>query len=149
MYTKVLVPLDGSDLSECTLEHLKAVAAGCHIPEVILLRITEPIPSAYWETGEDLVRQGEQMATQNAKDYLARVADRLKADGINAEPVVLYGKAADAILDYAKDRAVDLIIMSTHGRSGVSRWVLGSVADRIVRHSTAPVLTVPPSGCRV
>jgi nucleotide-binding universal stress UspA family protein len=149
MYKKVLAPLDGSELSECTLEHLKAVVAGCQVPEVILLRVTEPIPSAYWETGEDLVRKGEEMASKNAQEYLSQVAGRLKADGIDARPIVIHGKAADVILDYAKENGVDLIVLSTHGRSGVSRWVLGSVADRVVRHSIAPVLTITPMGCRV
>lgn len=113
------------------------------------MRVTEPIPSAYWEAGEDLVRKGEEMVSRDAQDYLSRVASRLKAEGIDAQTIVIHGKAADVILDYAKENGVDLIVMSTHGRSGVSRWVLGSVADRVVRHSIAAVLTITPMGCRV
>ena len=70
-------------------------------------------------------------------------------EGISARGEVVTGKAADAILDYAEKNNVDLIIMSTHGRSGISRWAFGSVADRVVRHSIAPVLLVAPAGCRI
>jgi nucleotide-binding universal stress UspA family protein len=149
MYKKILAPLDGSELSECTLAHLEAVATGCHVAEVVLLRVTEPIPSAYAEAIQDIVREGEEKAKQYAADYLAGIAGRLKKEGIAVETVVIHGRPADVILDYAKKDDVDLIVMSTHGRSGVSRWVLGSVADRVVRHAAAAVLTVPPAGCRV
>lgn len=59
------------------------------------------------------------------------------------------GKPTEAILDYAKANNVDLIVMSTHGRSGVSKFMLGSVADRVVRHAVQPVLLVTPPGCRI
>jgi nucleotide-binding universal stress UspA family protein len=62
--------------------------------------------------------------------------------------VVQVGWAADAIMGYADQNGVDLIIMSTHGRAGIGRWFMGSVADRVVRHATVPVLTASPAGCR-
>ncbi len=149
MYKKILAPLDGSELSECTLEHLKAVATGCQVPEVVLLSIVEPFHQAY-ELAEDwrtVRRDAEEKAFAYANDYLSKVADSLKKEGIAAEAIIVLGKAADEILDYAKKRKVDLIVMSTHGRSGVSRWVLGSVADKVLRQSAVPVLIVPPAAC--
>jgi nucleotide-binding universal stress UspA family protein len=148
MYKKILAPLDGSELSECTLEHLKAVATGCQVPEVVLLRVVEPFHTTD-EFDESWRAQAEERAMDYARDYVSKVAESLKKDGITAETVVVFGQTSDHILDYAKKNDVDLIVMSTHGRSGVSRWVLGSVADRVVRHAAAAVLTVRPAACRV
>ena len=152
MYKKILVPLDGSELSECTLEHVRAIATGCQVPEVVLLRVVEPASSqaiaAYAESGIDLAKV-ESQARLDASNYLSQSADKLKKQGVAAQIAISRGKPADEILDYAKKNGVDLIIMSTHGRSGVSRWVFGSVADKIIRHSVAPVLIVTPRGCRI
>ncbi len=151
MYKKILAPLDGSELSECTLEHLKAIATGCQIPEVVLLRVVEPLPHVYGDGGlpSGWHDEAQKKAEEFARDYLAKVAVSLKKEGISAETALVSGRAADAILDYAREHQVDLIIMSTHGRSGVTRWVMGGVADRVVRHSLVPVLTVSPAGCRI
>lgn len=148
MYKRILAPLDGSEFSECSLEHVRAIATGCHVQEVILLRVIEPAQQVYG-IDEDFLRKATQTAVASAKDYLAKLADSLKKEGIATQTVVIQGKAADEILDFANKNQVDLIVMSTHGRSGVSRWVLGSVADRIIRHSTAAVLIASPPGCRI
>ena len=148
MYKKMLVPLDGSDFSECTLEHAKAIAVGCHVPIVVLLRVMEPLHEVY-ELDESWKRDAEAKAKDDAKDYRAKIADSMVKEGLVAEPVILAGKPDEVILDYIAKNYVDLIIMSTHGRSGVSRWVFGSVTDRVLSHSAAPVLVVSPVGCRV
>ena len=150
MYKKILAPFDGSEFSECTLEHVRAVATGCQVPEVILLRVVEPAnPQVYARLTPDLIADMEKTAQSVAKDYLAKVADDLKKGGVAAETAVVLGQPAEVILDYTKQNQVELIIMSTHGRSGVSRWAFGSVADRVLRHSAAPVLIVAPATCRV
>ena len=152
MYQKILVPLDGSELSECSLAHARAVAIGCHVPDLVLLRVVEPL-SAVIATGdtEGYIPPGDwqEGLRVEAEGYIAKVAATLKKEGIAARGAVVSGRAADEIIDYAGKNQVDLIIMSTHGRAGVSRWVLGSVADRVVRHSPVPVLVVPPHGSRV
>lgn len=147
MYKKILVPLDGSKFSECSLEHVKAVAAGCKIPQVLLLMVVE-IPLQLLERGEEWRREVEERGRAWAEDYLAKLANSLKKEGIAAQTAVLSGWPADKILDYADQNQADLIVMSTHGRSGVTRWVTGSVADRVLHHSKVPVLAVPPPGCR-
>ncbi|MFB0559201.1 MAG: universal stress protein [Dehalococcoidales bacterium] len=147
MYKKILAPLDGSKFSECSLEHVRAVAAGCKVPEVLFLMVIEP-PSQPLERGENWSREVVERGRSWAEDYLAKVAKKLKKEGIAAQTTVLTGWPADQILDYADQNKADLIIMSTHGRSGVTRWVFGSVADRVLRHSKVPVLVVPPRGCR-
>ncbi len=147
MYKRILVPLDGSELSECTLEHVRAIATSCNVPEVVLLRVVEPIEGVY-ETAGPWINQMQDKSQAVAEDHLSKLTDNLKKEGIAAAGVVVRGLAAEEILDYAKNNQVDLIIMSSHGRSGVSRWFIGSVADRVVRHSVAPVLIASPSSCR-
>ena len=154
MYQKVLVPLDGSKLAECVVEHVKSIATGCQVPTVVLLRVVEPFsPPTYFnlrhemET-EDTYRDAKEKAEAQAKNYLSEMAERLKAEGITVENDMAYGLPADEILNYAEQKQVDLIVMSTHGRSGISRWFSGSVTQKVVGQSLIPVLIVPPRGCR-
>jgi len=162
MYKKILAPLDGSKLSECSLAHVKALATGCKVPEVTLLTVVgepPPLPSYEYSSPQMVAEVAEQREKEaeeikkRAEDYLARVADDLKKEGIAVKTDVIHlsfeGRIADTILDYVQNNKVDLIIMSTHGRSGVSRWAFGSVADKIVSHAQVPVLTITAAGCRV
>lgn len=149
MYKKILVPLDGSELSETSLVHAKAIAAKFAVPEVILMRVVEPLSTlAVAElagAGDDWLSKAEQMNESEAKDYLATLDDKLKKEGVPTKTVLISGRAAEAILDYTSKNKVDLIVMSTHGRSGVSRWVLGSIADRVLAHTSVPILLVSPA----
>ena len=152
MYKKILVPLDGSEFSECSLEHVKAIATGCRVPEVVLLRVVEPVSSAtyaaYAEVRGDWVPQLEKQDQAEAESYLSKVADNLRKEGVAAQTAMVSGRPAEKILDYASNNQTDLIIMSTHGKTGLSRWVFGSVTDKILHNSAVPVLVVPPPGCR-
>ena len=143
MYQKILVPLDGSKMAECTLEHVKAIATGCSVPEVILFKVVEPVPSGGEIAnfaGAEWHRNAEQGALDWSKEYLDKLSTELSSQGIFVRNVVTKGSAADEIIDYAKKNDVDLIIISSHGSSGIVRWALGSVADKVVRHSIVPVL---------
>jgi nucleotide-binding universal stress UspA family protein len=153
MYNKILAPLDGSDLAECTLEHLKTIASGCGIQNIIVFRVIEPLPaatlSAVAAAGGNLLNEMETTNRKNAEQYIQEVAAKLKTEGFNVQPVTAEGHAAEEILKYAENNDVDLIIMSTHGRTGIKRWVMGSVTSRVLDHSTVPVLTIIPKGCRL
>lgn len=150
LYQKILVPLDGSEFGECALGDVKAIAKGCSVPLVELLSVVQPpresmtygYPESFRE--EDLGKVISQV-----KEYLSRVEKKLQQEGIETRSVVLKGNAAENIIDYAAKNSFDLIIMSTHGRSGPARWALGSVADRVIRYSVVPVLVVSPPGCRI
>jgi nucleotide-binding universal stress UspA family protein len=155
LYNKILAPLDGSELAECTLRHIKAIATGCNVPKVVLLRIIEPVPP-FAELAASNVRLATQVEqdieranTTEAKQYVKKKADKLKKEGVSATGVTISGKPDEEILKYADKNRFDLIIMSTHGRSGISRWAFGSVADRVSHYSTIPVLIVSPRGCRM
>ncbi|MFC2068199.1 universal stress protein [Chloroflexota bacterium] len=148
MYQKILAPFDGSELSECTIEHIKTIAVGCQVREVILLTVMVPLPQVT-QLGEEWQRDTDKKTHEAAENHLKNIAAILNKEGLSTQTIVTPGLAADEILEHAKKSQADLIIMSTHGRSGISRWVFGSVAEKVVRHSIVPVLAVSPHGCRV
>jgi nucleotide-binding universal stress UspA family protein len=151
MYQKILVPLDGSEVSECSLEHVKAIASGCHVPSVILVQVIEPkyeTSSIRVMLGEGFILQAEKREKEDVLSYLNSICEEMIRSGINVEVEVLGGYPADSILDYAEKHGVDLIIMSTHGHSGIARWALGSVADKVIHNSRVPVLMVTAQECR-
>ena len=148
MYKKILVPLDGSELSESVLNHVVTIATGCQVPEVVLTRVREPLDKSVMETLDaKIALQLDEAYHDEAANYLENIATTLKQKGIAVKVEVLSGKPAEEILKYSQRSGVDLIIMSTHGRSGVSRWVFGSVADKVIRQTEIPVL-IRPAGHR-
>jgi len=150
MYQRILVPLDGSGFSECVFKHVKAIALGCGVPELVLLQVLEPITQhqVYELLGDYQVRDIQNQAQASTETYVSQQAEKLKNEGLTVRTAVVSGNPSEEILDFAGKNQVDLIIMSTHGRSGVSRWVMGSVTGRVLRHSMVPVLAVSPPGCR-
>jgi nucleotide-binding universal stress UspA family protein len=149
MYKRILVPLDGSALSESSLEHVKSIIGGNSATEVVLFRVVEPISSfdasALAQSGY-LMGDVQSRKKADAADYLTKLAAGLAKENINAKQVIAEGRAAEAIMDYIDKNQVDLIIMSSHGRTGISRWAFGSVADRILHQSGIPILLVTVAG---
>jgi nucleotide-binding universal stress UspA family protein len=86
-------------------------------------------------------------AEAEARDYLIGIGKRLEDKGIKIEPVVLFGDPASEIVDYATKTNADLIVMSSHGRSGIGRWAFGSVADKVLRASPVPVMLIRAGMC--
>jgi nucleotide-binding universal stress UspA family protein len=144
MYQKILVPLDGSEVAECILPHVKAIATGCGVRQVVLLRVAEPIPAEISPTID--FEEVQKAGVKPAKQYLARIKAQLSKEGLNVEAEVLTGGAAETIINFVESNKVDLIALATHGRSGISRWVFGSVAEKVVRSSSVPVLLIRPKG---
>lgn len=159
MYRKILVPLDGSKLAECILPHVESIAKGCDTKEVILISVTEHIVGYKPEAGPTQpvgvglgfsvpvtkvpVDVGKMQ--KQADRYLNRKAKQLAKKGIAVKTQVLLGNPAEEITSFAKQEGVDLIVMASHGRSGISRWAFGSVADKVFRASSSPVLMVKAS----
>ena len=149
MYRKIMVPLDGSALAECVLPHVEAIAGGCPVRELVLLRVVEPervysVSDSPIDPNLAAARESERR--READDYLRSVADRLDEPGLVCEVKSIVGRVAESLVDYCIDNSVDLIIIATHGHSGVTRWVRGSVADKILRSSTIPVLVIRAPG---
>jgi nucleotide-binding universal stress UspA family protein len=153
MYKKILVPLDGSQFGECGLEHIGAVASGGNGAKIVLFRAVEPLSvedvSRLAVKKDDLLYKAEMDNQSEARKYLNQIKRRLVKSGLNAETVVVDGDAADEILAYARNNKVDLILLTTHGRSGASRWFFGSVAEKVLQHCPVPILLVAPAGCRI
>jgi len=134
MFKKILVPLDGSKRAEKILPQVKELVkfsgAEVHLLKVVMSYEIDPKKDK-----EEL----EKLAGE-AQEYLDQVTARLKKKGIQASATVAYGKDAVQICDYASGKKCNLIAMSTHGRSGLSRWALGSVADKVLQCSSVPVM---------
>ena len=145
MYKKVLVPLDGSKVAEAALNHMRKLAKAGLIGELVILKVVDmPIPIAMpiaVEEGFDFSGY-EDLYFKEAKKYLQNVESQLKNEGINVKSEIILGRAVSTILEYQKENNIDLIIMATHGHSGVTRFLLGSVANKVVQSSQAPVLLV-------
>jgi nucleotide-binding universal stress UspA family protein len=150
MYKKILVPLDGSELAECVLPHVESIAKGCGVQDVVFLHVVEPV-TVTSALGPYLSEQDMQdmnsRSSAAAEKYLSELVNHKKYGAASIRSEVMVGRAADSIADYASKNGVDLIIIATHGRSGVSRWVWGNVADRVLRSACVPVLMVRAPGC--
>jgi nucleotide-binding universal stress UspA family protein len=163
MYKKILVPLGGSKLAECALPHAEELAKGCGNGEVMLISVTEQVQGrTRAPEAQELYRASDRPEFQGAgpeitvtfgkkqrqaQRYLDRVAEAMESKGIKVRTEVLFWPPAEAIASYADDNGADIIVMSSHGRSGPSRWAHGSVADKVLRASSIPVLIVRAPGC--
>jgi nucleotide-binding universal stress UspA family protein len=126
MWKKILVPLDGSDLAELALPYAEELA-NAFKSEIILLHVSEPSESHYQHMHEL---------------YVQEVSDRIKERFKKVRPVVVSGKPADEIISYAEKNKVDLIVITSHGRSGILSWATGSIASKLLHGSEVPVLLV-------
>lgn len=152
MYSKIVVPLDGSVFAEQALPHAEAVAVRGET-EIHLISIAPMLEDqglaavdlypvyVYHDYLVDQTQETQRIRTE-LQDYLNQVAARLRATGFDALISIRFGQPADEILAYAQELGCDIIVMSTHGRSGVGRWVYGSVADKVLRGSKIPVLLI-------
>ena len=157
MYRKILVTLDGSDLSETAIPHAVSVAKASSAPLVLLQVVdsvahimTQATPAGFDLGGGAMTAQVAEEAVsaqrQGAQDSLDAAKARIEAEGVtNVSSEIAEGSPGDAIVDAAERLGCDLIVMATHGRSGLGRVLLGSVADHVVRHApNAAVLLVRP-----
>ena len=133
---RILVPLDGSQCAETVLPKVEKLAVDLKVG-ICLLRVAY----AHSFPGADPT-DVEVKVVREAEDYLKTVEERLKAKGLKVDSHVRYGNDAEEILDHAAMKDIDMVAMSTHGRSGVGRWLLGSVAEKILRHSPKPIFLV-------
>jgi nucleotide-binding universal stress UspA family protein len=135
-FERILVPLDGSECAEIVLPKVEKLATDLKA-SIALLRV------AYAHTfpGVDPT-EAEVKVVREAEEYLRKIEERLKAKGFKVDSHVRYGNDADEILDHAAQKDIDFIAMTTHGRSGVKRFLLGSVAEKILRHSPKPIFLV-------
>ena len=167
MFKKIIVPCDGSELAqESVFPHVEELAKATGA-EIIIVRVV-PVPAgrsgtafragapempiSLPETPEDArvarhpIYKDQEIASAEAeaRHSVARAEAMLHEKGIIARSEVLLGRPADEIIEYAKEQDADLIVMCSHGRSGIGRWVFGSVTDKVLRGTGTPVLIIRP-----
>ena len=135
MYRRLLVPLDGSELAEGALAHAEQLARAFKA-EILLVRVV-PLPPA--RVAQAIPMSDIEAEHAEAREYLESVANRLVQEGIPVRVSIRQGDVAEEIIQQAADEECDLIVMSTHGRSGIARWVYGSIADRVLRYGMQAV----------
>jgi nucleotide-binding universal stress UspA family protein len=140
MYKRILLPLDGSAFAEQALPHAVAHADRFRA-ELILLRVLDPLPRPPAAVPGAL-QTAEDATMKFACEYLERLAADVQERGIRVHTATTVGRPHLQIIQYAETNRADLIVMSTRGQSGLSRWLMGSVADRVVRGANVPVLLV-------
>jgi len=163
MYKKIIVPLDGSKLAEQVLPHLKQIALGCGVAEVILVTVTQRIKGKTDITtrvddlslsnlgltvfAADRFYSGKAFTTnpsvkvsvsvgkmaKTGYDYLAKIAKQLEKQDIPSSVVVLIGNVADEVVSFAKQENADLIIMASKGKASLKKWDVGNAADKVFK----------------
>ena len=143
MYTRILTPLDGSDLSEQVLPYVRGLASRLSLPASFLMAVEAGHPSIGQALNPLLhSHETENHRVGHAEHYLASVAARMGGAGVSATTVVARGEPAEAIVENAGTDPSTLIAMASHGRSGVARWWMGSVADKVLHTANNPLLLV-------
>jgi nucleotide-binding universal stress UspA family protein len=169
---KILVPLDGSELAEAVLPYLQEVFRRPDPVEVVLLQVIR-LPqgrtaATFLPVGSDFPAE-KQPATDLAVDaakypiyreqeiasaraeaeaYLQPLARQMREAGFDARTAVAFGRPAAEIVRFAEEEGMDMIVLCTHGRSGISRWMVGSVADKVLRGTNVPITLIRPPSIR-
>lgn len=141
MYRKILVPLDGSKTAEGVLAHAKALAYS-EGAELILLTVAGNPAMDFVFSDPGIATKEMEEHRARSKKYMTEIENQLKSEGFRVSILLREGPVAEVILSVAAEIQADVIAMSTHGRTGPARWLLGSVADRVVRNSKVPVMLI-------
>jgi nucleotide-binding universal stress UspA family protein len=145
MYKKILVPLDGSELAKKALDQAEKLAK-CFDAEIILFQVV-PFMPIYGSPELVTPLIVDEKQKEAAEKYLLNLTEELKRKGLKATSTVRTGQVvALEIIDFAKESGVDLITMCTHGRSGITRWVLGSVTLKVLTRAETPILLIRSKG---
>lgn len=139
-FNKILLPLDGSELAEKALAPAVALAEAFSA-EIVLLRVVVPLSI---KIDPDLYQRIIDGGQKEAKYYLSGIQLRSLFSTVSVKSDTVVGKAAQSILDYARENEIDLIVMSSQGRSGMSRWVYGSVADKVLHQAECSLAVIHP-----
>jgi nucleotide-binding universal stress UspA family protein len=144
MYKKILVPLDGSPLAEAVLPHAEALAKSEHA-EIIILRVPNAPVSEFLSRDPMIAEMIHDDMEKESEEYVHNKVAALEKENIKVTGITKDGSVPDTILAVADETHADIIAMSTHGRTGVSRWLMGSVADKIIHHAHIPVMLIHPN----
>jgi nucleotide-binding universal stress UspA family protein len=143
-FARILVPVDFSSTSDSAIDHAQALAARFEAPIELLHVVEDPVASGAWEPDSAYLTIPELIdgCIEDAARRLEILKSQLSAQGATVETRVVTGAPARAIVATAQSDGCDVIVMGTHGRTGLSHMLLGSVAERVIRTAVCPVLTV-------
>lgn len=149
MYERIIVPLDGSKVGEAALPYVEELVSKLTPKggvEVILFQVVSSL-SHYVIAGEvsaqvPYTEKEMEQLKEEVKDYLDKAGEGLRSKGATVKLEVRTGSAAEEIIKFTEEIKASLVAMSTHGRSGLSRWAFGSVTDRVLRGGNVPILMV-------
>ena len=139
MYKRVLVPVDGSKLAELAFTYAEELAGSLDL-DVTLIHIADPAEEESLPMHKEYVEHAAEIVERGIKKVQKSMGAPASKDGVQVVSEVAVGYPAEEILRYADHKKFDLVLMSTHGWSGIRRWVMGSVADKVLRASRIPVL---------
>lgn len=144
MYKKILVPLDGSELAEKALPHAVALAkgTGAEVTLLTVIHLTLGATGAKLEAIPEAAAERRAALRAEGTLYLEKVQRDLKSQGVTAHIATREGDVAAEIITYAEQEGFDLVAMATHGRSGIDRFVMGSIAEKVLRGTIKPVLLI-------
>ncbi|MDA1348970.1 MAG: universal stress protein [Chloroflexi bacterium] len=144
--SRLVVPLDGSELAELALPYAERLARSLDLDVILVRTVKSPVLYAPYSAGYPYYVESailDEQAESEVDSYLGDVSERLSANGLRVKTIRPWVPAAMRITEAANDSPGSLVVMATHGRSGLTRWVLGSVTEAVVRTSGAPVMIVP------
>jgi len=137
-YKTILVPLDGSTMAEQVLSEVKKITSSDSTLHLLQVVTTENVPYFPFTNPDKF----HQELKKEAEGYMQEVEERLKGQGYTVDAVVRSGNPAEQIVNYASQLNADIIAMTTLGAGGLAHWLLGSVAEKVVRHAATPVLLI-------
>ncbi|MBN1313153.1 MAG: universal stress protein [Anaerolineae bacterium] len=145
MFKKIMVALDGSSLAEQVIPKAVEAAELCQA-ELILYRAVSPLAKSYRgrSAPASAIESTERQLLAMAKTYLEEIASGIREKGVSVNTVTVLGTPYQEIVEYAEKNEIDLLIMSTRGETGLTRWLLGSVTDHVIRGVSIPVWIIPP-----
>ncbi len=139
MFQRILVPMDGSSLAECVLPHILAIGKSFDA-QITLLRVLDPVGAVTRPRPVDPLDW--QIRKAEAETYLKSLAARFQGSGLRIDVEVREGKAAESVIDFARCNDSDLILLSSHGQSGISGWNISSVVQKIILRAQTSVMIV-------
>lgn len=146
MYEKILVPLDGSRLAETALPHAESLARAYGATLILMTVVTPPAVTGHESSSMEMFQENMAALYTDAERYLAGVKGELREKKIRAETHIGMGPVVGEIIEVAEARSVDLLIIASHGRTGLQRVFFGSVAAGVLSRIEKPLLVIRSSG---
>lgn len=144
-YKKILVPVDGSDWAERAIPHASQIARNHNAELVLLTAYQKPMHEYQDQMALANVTPISDQIRDRARNYMQGLRNQLRIEGVNASYVIVEGRPpAETICDFVDDEGIDLVVMSTHGRTGLARFLFGSVTQKVLQTVRVPVMLIHP-----